>query len=197
MPFGLTNALATFQRFMNHILADLINTRQVVVYLDDILIFANLLTQHNHLVWQVLKILCKHCLFLKESKCKFAKTSIEYLDHIIREGQIYIDPKKVTTTILKELQSFLGFYNYYHQFIEYFSQIAQPLHNLTGKQPWNWTSKQDDAFSELKKCLCSEPVLRTLTLTGKFCIKVDSSNFANKGILSQEIDRKGIQLCIS
>ena len=103
-----------------------------------------------------------------------------------------MDPKKVTATTLKELQSFLGFYNYYYQFIEYFSQIAQPLHNLTGKQPWNWTSKQDDAFSELKKCLCSEPVLRTPTLTGKFCIKVDSSNFANKDILSQEIDRKGI-----
>ena len=86
MPFRLTNTPVTFQRFINHILADLINTRQVIVYLNDILIFANLLAQHNCLVQQVLKIIHKHYLFLKESKCEFAKTSIEYLSYIIREG---------------------------------------------------------------------------------------------------------------
>ena len=105
---------------MNHILADLINTRQVIVYLDNILIFANSLAQYNHLVCQVLKTLHKYHLFLKESKCKFAKTLIEYLSHIIGEGQIYMDPKKVVTvadwpkpTNLKELQFFLSFCNYY------------------------------------------------------------------------------------
>ena len=41
IPFGLTNTPTIFQRFINHILADLINTRQVVVYLNNILIFAD------------------------------------------------------------------------------------------------------------------------------------------------------------
>ena len=53
MPEGLTNALASFQRFMNDIFADMIDI-SVVMYLDDILVYSNDPEQHSAHVWEVL-----------------------------------------------------------------------------------------------------------------------------------------------
>jgi len=54
MPFGLTNAPAAFQRFMNDVFSDLLDVC-VVVYLDDILIYSDDITQHQSHVKEVLK----------------------------------------------------------------------------------------------------------------------------------------------
>jgi len=57
MTFGLCNAPATFQTFMDTKLADLIDTGHVVVYLDDILIFAHTIAEvikYTHMVLQCL-----------------------------------------------------------------------------------------------------------------------------------------------
>ena len=53
-PFRLTNALATFQRFMNDMFSDLLDVC-VVVYLDDILIYSDNITQHQSHIKEVLK----------------------------------------------------------------------------------------------------------------------------------------------
>ena len=53
MPFGLTNAPAAFQRFVNSILADLLDVC-VVIYLDDILIYSQDLKSHQEHVHKVL-----------------------------------------------------------------------------------------------------------------------------------------------
>ena len=45
IPFGLTNALAAFQRFINDVFSDLLDVC-IVVYLDDILIYSDDITQH-------------------------------------------------------------------------------------------------------------------------------------------------------
>jgi len=54
MLFRLTNAPATFQRFMNNVFADLLDVC-VVVYLDDILIYSDDITQHWSHVKEILK----------------------------------------------------------------------------------------------------------------------------------------------
>ena len=51
-------------------------------------------------------------------------------------------PKNVT-----EVQSFVGFVNFYHRFILEFSHVAGPLHRLTKKaEPWQWTKPEEAAF---------------------------------------------------
>ena len=87
MTFGLCNAPATFQTFMNNIFEDLIDTGQVVIYLDDILIFTHVELQLDKLTHQVLGHLECYDLFLKPEKCFFDHMSIEYLGIIIMEGQ--------------------------------------------------------------------------------------------------------------
>ena len=138
MLFGLMNSPATFQTMMDRIFEDLISEGVVVVYLDDILIFTKTLEEHQKVVQQVMEILQKHGLSLKLEKCEFEKTSVEYLRVVISHDLVKVDPAKVagvsewpTLSNKQEVQSFLGFINFYRRFIEGFSHIARPLFDLT------------------------------------------------------------------
>jgi len=144
MFFGLTNSPATFQTMMNDIFTDMISEGIVVVYLDDILIFTKGLDEHRRITHRVLGRLAEHQLYLRPEKCEFEKTQIEYLGLIISENQVEMDPVKVAGVAdwpepsnKREVQSFLGFANFYQWFIKDFSHHARPLFNLTqNDQKW-------------------------------------------------------------
>jgi len=120
MFFGLTNSPATFQTMMDDIFEDLISEGVVVVYLDDILIFMETLEEHQKVTRRVLELLEKHKLYLRPDKCEFEKTTVEYLGVIISQNSVSMDPVKIAgvtewppLTNKKEVQSFLGFTNFY------------------------------------------------------------------------------------
>ena len=71
--FNKTNSLATFQTMMNDIFYDLIAEGIMIVYLDNILIFTQILEKHHIAVWRVLEILAKHRLFFHSEKYEFDK----------------------------------------------------------------------------------------------------------------------------
>ena len=80
-------------------------------------------------------------LFLKPEKCEFNKSKVEYLGMIIEEGRISMDPGKLNgirywpaPTIVKQVQGFLWFGNFYQQFIQNFSELAKPLNELLKKE---------------------------------------------------------------
>ena len=80
-----------------------------------------------------------------------------YLGIIIGKHGIKIDPEKVAAIKewarpenMKDVQSFLGFANFYCRFIAGFSGVARPLTMLTGNVPWDWTSECEEAFEQLK-----------------------------------------------
>jgi Reverse transcriptase (RNA-dependent DNA polymerase) len=121
MFFGLTNSPATFQTMMNAIFREKVATGDIIIYMDDILIATNgNLSQYCDKVTQILKKLQDNDLFLKPEKCQFHKQEVEYLDVIVGRGQVKMDPVKVkgimdwpVPTNISELCSFLGFGNYY------------------------------------------------------------------------------------
>jgi hypothetical protein len=128
MYFGLTNSPATFQTMMNEIFHDLILQGVVIVYLDNILIFMDTLEEHHHISRIVMECMRKHKLYLRHDKCEFKKTRIEYLGVIISHNHVKMDPVKIAgvvewpvPTSKKEVQSFVGFTNFYCQFISNFS----------------------------------------------------------------------------
>jgi hypothetical protein len=133
MFFSLTNSPATFQTMMNEIFEDLISKGVVCVYLDDILIFMETMEEHDRVTQLVLERLRQYKLYLQHDKCEFAKTRIEYLGLIISHGQAEMDPVKIagvaewpTPSNKKEVQSFLGFTNFYHRFIHFRLPLVQP-----------------------------------------------------------------------
>jgi len=104
---------------MNDLFSDLLDVC-VMIYLDDILIYSNNISEHHQHVKEVLKCLCKAGLYAKVEKCEFHSESVEYLgytlsssgliisDNKVKIIQDWLEPKKV-----KNIQSFLGFANFY------------------------------------------------------------------------------------
>src|SRR5215813_8420998 len=196
MFFGLTNSPATFQTMMNDIFRDLIADGVVCVYLDDILIFTKTLEEHHQVTRRVLERLQEHKLFLKPEKCEFEKTSIEYLGLIVSQGHMSMDPVKVAgvkdwpaPTNKKEVQSFVGFINFYRRFIKDFSHHARPLFDLTKKDvTWHWGEAEQDSFLKLKELITSAPVLIFPEDLQPFRVEADSSDFATGAVLSQFVE---------
>jgi hypothetical protein len=196
MFFGLTNSPATFQALMNTIFADLIAEGRVVVYLDDILVFSTDLAQHWRDVNKVLRQLKAHDLYLRPEKCEFKQTGVEYLGMIISEGSVRMDDAKVqavsewpTPRNLRDVQSFVGFANFYRHFIQDFSKIIRPLHDLTKKDvPFSWGTAQKLAFDMLKKAFVSKPILALWEPHRRTRLEVNASGYATGEVISQEGD---------
>ena len=144
MFFSLTNSPATFQTTMNDIFKDLIDEGYVAVYMDDILVYTRTIEHHQEVITQVLDMLRKYRLYLKAEKCTCECTTVEYLGLVLSEGRVEMDPVKIagvrdwpTPMNVTEVQSFVGFVNFYRRFIPEFSHVASPLHRLTKKaEPW-------------------------------------------------------------
>jgi len=79
MPFGLTNAPIVFQWFMNNIFSDLLDVC-VIIYLDDILIYSNNMSEHHWHIKEVLKCLHKAGSYAKAEKYEFHSELVEYLE---------------------------------------------------------------------------------------------------------------------
>jgi Reverse transcriptase (RNA-dependent DNA polymerase) len=131
MFFGMCNSLATFQAMIDDIFMMMIDNRLVIVYMDDILIFADTKEELERITKLVLEKLREHDLFLKAKKCEFCQMRIEYLGMIIEEGKISMDAVKLggirdwpIPTMLKQTRSFLGFGNFYQKFISHYSELA-------------------------------------------------------------------------
>src|ERR1700720_1874632 len=193
MFFGLTNSPATFQTMMNDIFQDLISEGVVCVYLDDILIFMESMEEHNRITRLVLEWLREYKLYFRHEKCEFAQPKIKYLGLIISHGQAEMDPVKIAgvaewpiPTSKKEYQSFLGFTNFYHRFIEGFSHLAHPLFDLTQNNSiWHWTETKNTAFDHIWTRITSAPIRMFPDETHLFWVEADSSNFATGTMLSQ------------
>jgi len=94
IPFGLTNAPATFQSVMNQIFGSLLR-KGVLVFMDDILVYAATLEEHVALLQQVFEIIQDHKFLIKLSKCSFAQQHIEYLGHCISAQGVPLNHPKL------------------------------------------------------------------------------------------------------
>ena len=87
MFFRLTNSPATFQTMIDELFKKELATRDIVIYIDDILIaIAGILDTHKQAVCNVLQKLKNNDLFLKPKKCQFHQKEVEYLRVIVGNG---------------------------------------------------------------------------------------------------------------
>src|SRR5882672_7212089 len=192
MPMGLTNAPATFQAFMNHIFQDMTEIF-VVIYLDDILIFSNSLEDHQVHVRCVLERLCEYDLHSKPEKCLFHTQTIEFLGFMVTPTGISMDTAKTdavsvwpTPTNLNAVQAFLGFANFYRQFIVGFLDIVIPLIRLTHKDtPFSWGPYNMKVFGALKHAFTTALILAHFNPDNPIVVETDASDYAIAAIISQ------------
>jgi len=125
---------------MNELLRDLINTRKVAAFIDDVIVGMEMEEEHDKLVIEVIKRLEENDLYVKPEKCKWKVREVGFLGVVIGLEEIRMEKEKVkgvlewpTLKCVKDVQKFLGLVNYYCQFIEGFASIARPLHDLVKK----------------------------------------------------------------
>jgi hypothetical protein len=185
MPFGLCNAPSTFQILMNHVFCPFLH-HFVLVFFDDILIYRKTWTYHLTHVDRVLHLLSQHQLFLKQSKCSFGASEVEYLGHLVGKDGIRVDPKKIEAMqdwphpkTLKILHGFLVLTGYYRKFVKNYGKIATPLTALLKKNSFTWTLDVVQAFQTLNMAMYTTPFLALLDFTKTFVLECDASG---KGI---------------
>ena len=139
MPFGLCNATATFQRLMAHALIGVTKKYRnlVMCYVDDVVIATPTLEDHIERLDEVFACMKRSGLKCKTSKCEILKDSIKYLGRMVDKHGIRPDPDAVEAVLTwkspkteHQLMSFLGFANYYREFIKGYADKVYPMQQL-------------------------------------------------------------------
>ncbi len=86
---------------------------------------------------------------------------------------------------VKDVQSFLGFTNFYRCFIHEYSDIVIPLTCLTCKgTPWKFDNKCMAAFNELKQAFTHAPILTHWVSGWQLVVETDASDYTIAAIPS-------------
>ena len=195
MPFGMCNASATFQRAIARALQRIVNREgsMVMAYIDDIVIATETIGDHMDRLREVFQCLREAGFKMRVSKCDFMKSEIKYLGRVVSADGIQPDPKAVTKLrdwdiprTKTELQSFLGFANYYRDFIPWHAKLVAPLHAMTGTgSSFLWGEEQQRAFNGIKVALMEATALAQPDTESEFVLDTDASGVAISGILHQ------------
>jgi hypothetical protein len=177
---------------MNHVFRPFL-CHFVLVFFDDILIYRKTQTNHLSHVDRVLHLLSQHQLFLKQSKCVFGTSEVEYLGHLVGKDGVRVDPQKIEAMqywphpkTLKSLHGFLGLTGYYRKFVKNYGKIAVPLTALLKKNSFTWTPTTTQDFQTLKMAMCTTPVLALPDFTKTFVLECDASGKGIGVVLMQE-----------
>lgn len=154
LMFGVNCAPESFQREMCRLLE---NVDHKIVYIDNVLLFAETLEQLRLITAQVIEIFRAHCLSLNDAKCEFEKSRIQFLGHELDASGFHIDESKIRDlqkfrqpATLSELRSFLGLASFISPQVSNFANIAFPLWSAATAKAWSWGPEQEHAFEKMK-----------------------------------------------
>lgn len=191
LMFGVNCAPEIFQREMSRLLDGIDN---IIVYIDDVLIFADTLEKLKTTTGQVLRILRANNLTLNEEKCEFEKRFITFLGHGLDESGFHVDDAKIKAirrfrppNSVSELKSFLGLASFISPYIKDFAEISSALWFATSTGNWCWGPEQLAAFETIK-----DKITRCTATLGYFAenertiLYTDASPNALGAVLVQE-----------
>lgn len=193
LMFGVNCAPEIFQREMTRILDGIDN---VIVYIDDVLIFAATLENLRKTVARVLKALRENNLTLNTAKCEFDCERIKWLGHELDKDGFHVDGAKIANiqnfrepSTVSELRSFLGLASYVSPYIKHFADMTSPLWKVVTSHTWQWGPEQTKAFEETKTKIANTTVaLGYFSDNDKTVLYTDASPVALGAVLTQESD---------
>ena len=157
-------------------------------------------TIHTLHVQEALQCLQNNGLYASTEKCEFHTTSMEYLGFILSPDGLMMDPTKIQVIQdwpephkVWDIQSFLGFTNFYQWFIYDYSNIVIPLTHLTWKGTlWHFSDDCQNAFSAIKKAFICTLVITHWVLDTQITVETDTSDYAVAVILSITLSNREI-----
>ena len=172
----------------------------VMCYVDDVVIATPTLEDHIERLDEVFACMKRSGLKCKPPKCEILKDSIKYLGRMVDKHGIRPDPDAVEAVLnwkspktKHQLMSFLGFANYYREFVKSYADKVYPMQQLMrhkGKK-FTWNNAAEESFQRIKKELCEAPVLGMPTEKGMYVLDTDASVVAISGIVHQEQEWNG------
>lgn len=160
LPMGLADAPGRFQALMMHELADLIDEGHVVVYLDDILVFAEDQQTHDDVIERVLRRLEERSYHLAPSKCAINVSSVDFLGHRIEGGTFRPQHSTVQGIVefpfpatIQQWQRFHGMANFYRMHVPRFSDIMKPIASILGISQKELEGPLDNIPKDTRKAL--------------------------------------------
>ena len=196
LPMGLTNAPSTFQRLMHSVFSKM--SGFVIVYLDDLIVFSKNEKEHATHLRAVFEALRSNKLYCHPDKSVVAQKRVGFAGHVVSEGVIAMEENKIDAirawkvpTTKPELQSYLGFCNFYCEFIRNYARIAAPLTDLLrnaaprASLPRPLPQAAEKAFYELRDAMCRSPVLRMFDPNRQCIVYTDASDTATGAVLNQ------------
>ena len=165
-----------------------------MAYIDNIVIATKTIEDHIVRIQEVFECLREACFKMRAEKCDFMRTVTKYLGRVVSAEGIKPDPEAVTKIQewlpprnKGELQSFLGFVNYYRDFVPFHAAKVQPMQELLKKnQHFYWEERHQEAFDSVKPALANATTLAAPNEQGRFVLDIDASTVAIAGILHQE-----------
>src|SRR6266705_2628409 len=111
---------------------------------------------------------------------------MEYLSYILSPTGLAMSLEKIKAIQdwpephkVKDIQSFLGFMNFYRHFIHEYSAIVIPLTHLTWKGiPWVFSDDCCSAFQCLKAAFTSTPILTHEVPNALIIVETNASDYA-------------------
>ena len=194
MPFGLCNATFTFQRQMAQALTNVTKKygNLIMCYVDNVVIATPTLEDHIARLVELCTCMKQLGLKCKPSKCEIVRDSIKYLGRLVDKHGVRPDPVAVEAVLTwkapktdTQPMSFLGFANYYREFIKGYADKIYPMQQLMrnkGKK-FTWSDESQISFENIECELCEAPGLGTPTEKGMFVLGWDASVVAISSIL--------------
>lgn len=190
VPYGLASAPSAFQRMMSHVLA---GVKGVQCYLDDIIISGETPEVHEQRLKTVLQRLHDTGLKLNMSKCRFRKTELPFLGHIISAAGLRPDLDHIkavadapTPHDAPALRSFLGLTSFYSKFIPNYSVVVEPLRALLRKDcKYAWTTDAQHAFTQVKTLIVTSPALALYDPALPTIVTTDACDYGIGAVLTQ------------
>lgn len=191
LPFGLASAPEMFQRIMEYVLIDINN---VIVYLDDVIVFGKSKREHDDALFLVLEAFDRFNVKLNLQKCEIGVEEIEFLGLEISGLGIKPSSKKVQALMelnppknKEELNSFLGMVVYLgSRAINDLATLTQPLRDLSKKgKHFIWGELQQKAFEEIIKRLEQMTILSFYSHTDDTFLFADASDYGLGAVLVQ------------
>lgn len=193
MPYGLANAPVVYQRIISDTLRPFIDSGKALVYIDDVLLLSDTVTEGLSLLDSVLKTLTNAGFSINLRKCVFLTTQVEYLGRTISEGQVRPSDRKIDAlikspvpTTVKQARQFLGLAGYFRRYVPGYATKVAPIASLTRKDvKFHWGTEQERARQVVISILTSEPALAIFDPSLATEVHTDASSLGYGAVLMQ------------